>query len=110
MNKYRNRKTNGYDSSKESTRAWELRMLQKRGEISNLQEQVKYELLPAQYEIVNGKRKCVERAVSYYADFTYVKNGETIVEDTKSPITRTKDYIIKRKLMRYIHGIEILEK
>lgn len=110
MNKYRNRKVNGYDSAKESRRAFELRMLEKKGEISALQEQVKYELIPAQYETVNGKRKCVERAVSYYADFTYVKDGETIVEDTKSPITRTKDYIIKRKLLLYIHGIKITEK
>lgn len=110
MNKYRNRKVNSYDSAKESRRAFELKMLEKAGEISALQEQVKYELIPAQYEMVNGKRKCVERAVSYYADFTYVKDGETIVEDTKSPITRTKDYIIKRKLLLYIHGIKITEK
>ena len=43
------------------------------------------------------------------ADFVYTKDGEMIVEDTKSPVTRTKDYIIKRKLMRYIHGIAISE-
>lgn len=109
MNKYRNRKTGGYDSAKERRRAFELRLLEKRGEISDLCEQVKHELIPAQYAVVDGKKKCIERAVSYYADFQYVKDGVTVVEDTKSPITRTKDYVIKRKLMLYIHGIKIRE-
>ena len=52
---------------------------------------------------------CVEKAVNYIADFVYVENGKTVVEDTKSEATRTKEYIIKRKLMRYIHGITVKE-
>lgn len=51
--------------------------------------------------------KIVERAVKYKADFVYKENGETVVEDTKG--VKTKDYIIKRKLMLWVHGISIRE-
>jgi len=108
--KYNNTKYKGYDSRKEYNRGNELKLLQQAGEISNLKEQVAYELLPAQFEVVNGKKKCVERSVKYIADFQYTdKNGNVVVEDTKSKITKTAAYIIKRKLMLYIHGIKIKE-
>jgi len=108
-NKYGNTKYKGYDSKKEYYRSNELKLLQRAGEITDLKEQVKYELIPSQYEVVNGKKKCIEKEISYYADFQYIKNGETVVEDTKSSATITKDYIIKRKLMLYVHGIKIKE-
>lgn len=108
MNKYKNVKINGYDSKKEYYRSNELKLLQRAGEISGLQEQVPYELIPSQWEVVNGKRKCTERAVKYLADFQYIdRDGNLIVEDTKG--NRTKDYIIKRKLMLHVHGIKIKE-
>lgn len=108
--KYKNKKQRGYDSKKESRRAFELEMLQKAGEISNLKEQVVYELIPAQYKVIDGKRICIERSVKYIADFQYIdKNGNLVVEDVKSPATRTPAYIIKRKLMLYVHGIKIKE-
>jgi hypothetical protein len=120
--KYHNRKTrvsNGQiaDSRKEARRYEELLLLQRAGRISNLLTQVPYELIPAQYETYerygkSGQRlkdgiKLVERAVVYVADFVYVEDGKTIVEDTKG--VRTPDYIIKRKLMLHIHGIRIRE-
>ena len=45
----------------------------------------------------------------YLADFVYqdVKTGEWIVEDAKGH--KTEAYIIKRKLLLYIHGIRIKE-
>ena len=44
----------------------------------------------------------------YYADFVYKdKEGVLHVEDTKG--FKTKDYIIKRKLMLHVHGIRIHE-
>ena len=56
----------------------------------------------------NKKGKLIERAVSYIADFVYTdENGKTVVEDAKG--FRTKDYIIKRKLLLYMHGIRIKE-
>jgi hypothetical protein len=92
-----------FDSAKEARRYGELVLLEKAGQVSDLKRQVKYELIPSQK--VGGK--VVERPCTYVADFVYTENGETVVEDTKG--FRTKDYIIKRKLMLYIHGIRIRE-
>ena len=106
-NKYNN---NGKGSSiKERKRGAELELMQRAGIISDLQKQVPYELIPAHYEVVNGKRKCIERACTYKADFVYydVENKQLVVEDSKG--FRTKDYIIKRKLMLHMHGIKIKE-
>ena len=106
--KYRNIKSGKYDSKKEKYRADLLKLLEKQGEISNLKEQVKFELIPSQYEVINGKKRCLEKSCSYMADFTYCDvNGNFIVEDTKG--FKTKDYIIKRKLMLSVHGIRIKE-
>lgn len=118
MNKYRNKKVvrNGitYDSKKEADRHAVLRLLERAGKISDLQRQVKFVLLPAQYEPDTvGKRggvkkgKLIERECSYIADFVYEENGKKVVEDTKG--FRTADYKIKRKLMLFMHGIKIKE-
>lgn len=94
-------------------------MLQRAGKIKDLERQVKYELIPAQYETyerygVNCNRlkdgnRIVEKPCDYIADFVYtdIDTGKTVVEDTKG--FRTKDYIIKRKLMLYVHNIRIKE-
>ena len=74
-------------------------MMEKAGEISGIERQVTYELIPKQPG---------ERAVKYIADFRYKdRNGLTVVEDAKG--MKTKDYIIKRKLLLYMHGIKIVE-
>lgn len=108
-----------FDSMKEYRRYCELRLLEKGGTITDLETQKAFELIPAQYEYFerygkNGRRlkdgkRCIEKSVVYRADFVYKENGKTVVEDTKSEATKTKDYIIKRKLMLYIHGIRIKE-
>ena len=102
--KYNNRKTvvDGitFDSKREATRWQQLKLLERGGLISGLERQVKYELIPKQ---------AGERAVSYYADFVYTdkQTGLTVVEDVKGK--KTRDYIIKRKLMLWRHGITIKE-
>lgn len=98
-----------FDSQKEYRRWFELKLLQQMGNISELQRQVSYELIPSLYEYKDGKKgRCLERSVNYVADFVYKdKAGLVHVEDTKG--VRTKDYIIKRKLMLYIHQIRIEE-
>jgi hypothetical protein len=106
--KYGNNKVvvNGiqFDSKREARRYLELDALQMAGEIHDLQRQVRYELIPAQR--IDGK--VVEKACDYVADFTYYdKNNQFAVEDTKGH--RTRDYIIKRKLMLHVHGIRIKE-
>lgn len=115
MQKYNNVKYKGYDSIREYRRAQELKLLERKGIISGLQEQVKYELIPAQYEHyeVQGvrkvlkKKKLLEKSVCYYADFVYCRDGSLVVEDSKG--MKTKEYIIKRKLMLHVHGIRIKE-
>ena len=108
-----------FDSKKEYRRYCELLLLERAGKIQSLERQKVFELVPAQYEtferygkkgqrLKDGKR-CIENAVKYIADFVYIENGKTVVEDTKSEATKTKDYIIKRKLMLYVHGIRIKE-
>lgn len=92
-----------FDSKSEAKRYAELLMLERAGAISDLQRQVEFTLIPAQY--IDGK--CVERACKYKADFVYLEDGKRVVEDVKG--LKTKDYIIKRKLMLYIHGIRIME-
>lgn len=96
-----------FDSRKEFRRYQELKLLERAGKITGLQRQVKFVLIPAQYEGEGRHRKCLERECAYLADFVYVEDGKTIVEDTKG--MRTKDYIIKRKLMLFVHGIKIQE-
>lgn len=122
MRKYGNKKITvdgvTFDSRKEYLRWCELCLLEKAGKIADLQRQVKYELIPAQYEEYErysektGKRlknglRCVEKECSYIADFVYRQDGQTVVEDTKG--YKTEAYIIKRKLMLHVHGIRIHE-
>lgn len=97
--KYHNNKTDGYASRREAKRAQELKMLEQAGEISNLQEQVYFTVVPEQVG---------EMAVGYVADFVYYDmSGNKIVEDCKG--MKTREYILKRKLMLYVHGIKIKE-
>lgn len=117
-NKYHNKKVNVdgivFDSVHEAKRYRELKLLEKAGAIQNLKRQVEYILIPALREPDTiGKRggvikgKVIERKVSYIADFVYTKDGEIVVEDTKG--FKTKEYILKRKMMLYFHKIKIRE-
>lgn len=120
--KYGNRKVqhNGevFDSAREFERYQELLILARAGKLHDLYRQVKFELIPAQYEVYerfsprNGKRltdgkRCIEKAVTYYADFVYWEDETMIVEDVKG--FRTPEYILKRKLMLDRYGIRIRE-
>ena len=90
-----------FDSKKEYYRWCDLRLLQRAGKISDLQRQVKYELIPKQ----DGERAC-----TYVADFVYTQDGKTVVEDCKG-YKRGAAYqlfSIKRKLM-LLRGIKVKE-
>ena len=103
-------------------------LLEKAGKITDLQRQVRFNLIPAQYETIETgefykigakkghpktKQVCVEHSVDYIADFVYTENGKLTVEDVKgyrNPSTSVYAYFVtKRKLMLYIHGIRIKE-
>ena len=77
---------------------------------------MKFTLIPAQYETIKDEKtgklvkgKCLERECAYIADFVYMDKvlDTGVVEDTKG--FRTKDYIIKRKLMLHNYGVRISE-
>lgn len=121
-NKYNARKMlfNGkeFDSKKEVKRYRLLLEREQKGEISDLQTQVKYILIPTQREPdtvgVRGgikRGKVIEQECAYYADFQYTENGCTVVEDTKG-YRKGQAYAvftIKRKLMLERYGIRIRE-
>lgn len=87
-----------FDSKAEANRWGNLQLMQAAGEISNLKRQVRFEIHVGGYHICD-----------YIADATYVRDGQYVVEDTKSKATRTPVYRLKRKLMRAVYQIEVLE-
>lgn len=96
-----------FDSVKEYKRYIELTARMQRGEISELQCQVKFELAP-KVKIAGEKR--AKPALSYFADFTYIENGVLVVEDVKSAVTRKlASYRNKKHLMKTVHDIDIRE-
>lgn len=101
--KYRNTKTviDGvtFDSKKESARYSDLKLMHRAGAITDLTLQPKFDI------VINGQKVC-----SYIADFSYVENGVTVVEDVKSEMTRKlPTYRLKKKLMKAVHNIEVRE-
>ncbi len=105
QSKYRNTKKifNGieFDSAKEAGRYRDLLILEAAKVIRDLKLQVSFDLS------VNGRLIC-----RYVADFTYFicKDNQYVVEDVKSAFTRKlRVYLMKKKLMKEIHGIEIKE-
>ena len=115
-----------FDSQKEARRYDHLAALEKAGQIRDLRLQVDFTLQEA-YTDTEGRRV---RAIRYRADFTYkravqwtVQDGpehsvvrfrtETdwvlVVEDVKSRPTRTKEYLLKRKMLKDKLGIDITE-
>lgn len=117
-NKYNARKIYAadgvFDSAQEYRRWNELNLLEQAGEISGLRRQVRFTLIPTQRDLdAIGKRggvrrgRVIYRSCTYIADFVYCDGGKTIVEDVKG--VRTPEYIIKKKLMLWVHGIIVRE-
>jgi hypothetical protein len=101
--KYNNKPTTidgkSFRSQLEARRWCELVILQRAGDIADLQNEVTFRL------DVNGRHIC-----KYIADFVYTDSrGNLVVEDTKSTATKTPVYNLKKRLMLACHGIEIQE-
>ena len=101
-----------FDSQKEARRYDELAALERAGKIRDLRMQVDFTLQEA-YTDGEGRRV---RAIRYRADFTYWRYDDPpgggvrfVVEDVKSRATRTKEYVMKRKLMKERFNIDIQE-
>jgi len=114
MNKYNARKTviDGitFDSIKEANRYQELKLLERAGEISDLQLQVRYKFL------INGenvrhlpsKTGRKGREISIKVDFQYKEDGQVIIEDVKGYSARGQlDSFIKLAFLKTIYGVEV---
>ena len=86
-----------FDSKKEARRYMELKHQEATREIFKLELQPKFDLA------VNGVKVGVYRGDFRYLDY----DGNTIVEDCKG--MKTPVYRLKKKLMKAIHNIDILE-
>ena len=96
-----------FDSRKEARRYRELQLLERTGEISELQTQFAFVLAESVKFKSEPRRK---PAVKYVADFVYIKDGRQVVEDVKSVATRKDKYFrLKKHLMMSVHGIEVVE-
>ena len=80
---------------------------ERHGEIRDLRLQVDFTLQEA-YTDAEGRRV---RAIRYRADFTYYEGtqGRQVVEDVKSRPTRTREYAMKKKMLKDRFGIDITE-
>ena len=120
--KYGNRKVTiegiNFDSEREAKRYLILKDYQNKGDISDLKMQVVYELIPAIKELktivlktkTRQKEVTIQQPITYRCDFTYIKDNVLVVEDVKiSPKMLPTEYKLKKKLMRYVHGITIKE-
>lgn len=100
--KYRNTPTTlgglRFASRAEAKRYGELLLLERAGFITNIVCQPKFKL------VVNGIL-----VGSYVGDFQYHQDNGIVVEDVKSPATRTTTYKLKRALMKAVYGLEVRE-
>lgn len=105
MSKYKAVKTTvdgiTFDSKKEAKRYGELKLLEKAGQISHLRLQHKWPLE------INGFLICTYKCDFYYHEHFKDGGWDEVVEDVKG--MKTPIYKLKKKLMKAIHGIEILE-
>jgi len=85
-----------FDSKHEMRSYSDLKLRQSAGEISGI------EVHPAWELIVNGVR--IGR---YTADFSYIENNALVVADAKG--VKTRDYVLRKKLMKALYNIDIKE-
>lgn len=114
MGKYKARKATAdgitFDSKKERDRYCQLKLMERAGEIKNLELQPKFKL------IVDGKPLLIKsdgypngRKATYTADFRYLDKNIEVVEDVKSPATKTYAYKLKKALVEAIYDVVIIE-
>lgn len=99
MSKYGAKKTEidgiEFDSGKEADRYIELKLLERAGEISDLELQPKFD-----FKIEDKK------IFTYIADFCYTENGKRIIEDVKG--FKTPVFCLKKRLIEAQFGVKIL--
>ena len=87
-----------FASKREARRYSELLLLAKIGDITDLELQPRYKM------VVAGELIC-----TYVADFRYRRAAAVVVEDVKSPASRTPVYKLKIRLLKALHGTDVVE-
>ena len=102
--KYHNQRTvhDGitFDSLKEADRYEELKLKKKAGLINSLIVHPGFDMS------INGVHIC-----RFVPDFAYVdsETGKKVIEDVKSKPTITRAYVMKKRLLKAIHGLDVRE-
>jgi hypothetical protein len=93
-----------FASKKEAARYCDLKLLEKAGEIRELELQPRFPLYVCKRQ--NGE---LHKVCDYVADFRYRQGprGILVIEDVKG--MRTPTYRLKRKMVEAQYGFEILE-
>ena len=97
-----------FPSKKEAKRYGELKLLEQAGVITDLKTEkthrkdLTFELQPKFVHFKSGKKI---RAINYWGDFSYVENGQRVIEEVKG--FQTAVFKIKWKMLKYHYpGIE----
>lgn len=99
-NKYSAKKTYSelcgrmFDSKAEARRGEELALLEKAGEITELEYQAPYQL-------------CLKPNIKIKVDFRYTKDGKQILEDVKG-MGETREFRVKRAWLAEKYGVQVL--
>jgi len=108
--KYRNKKVvvdgHRFDSKKEASRYLVLKARQEAGEISHLELQPRFNLriLDRPVTYTSGRR------AYYVADFAYFDGSKRVIEDVKSPATKTQVYKLKKAVVEaMLPAVKIVE-
>jgi hypothetical protein len=100
-----------FDSKREAGRWRELVLMQAAGQITDLRRQEAFPLFA--YVIGDGvwrrERTMATCVGQYVSDFSYVRDGRKVIEDSKTKATRTAVYMLKRKIVAANYGITIVE-
>lgn len=96
-----------FHSKAELKRCLELELMQRAGEIADLQRQVQFSLTVPAHRAPTGNWVLPLYVGCYIADFVYLKDGKQIVEDVKG--FDTPEYRLKKRLVKALHDVDIVE-
>lgn len=91
-----------FPSQREARRYGELKLLQQAGEISRLEIQPQFPLM------VTNPAGILVTVARYSADFKYIRDGATVIEDAKGFRTNTA-YLLRKRLVEAQYGVSIVE-
>jgi len=99
-----------FDSQREAARYGELKLMEAASLIDEIEVHPAYALMVPDLTL-DGEPRVYYSIGTYYPDFRYrnLRTGEIVVEDVKSPPTKTPIYRLKKKWVEQQYGITIVE-